>query len=320
MHQLVVIPAPSALMTLEEQEVAATVRFALEEKSPGTRRAYASDWRAFSAWCSERGLESLPALPSTLARFLSAQATGGLKSSTIGRRAAAVADYHRMNNHESPANVEAVKATVRGIRRSIGCAPVRKSAATADVIGEMLKHCPETLTGLRDRALLSLGFAGAFRRSELVGLRVEDLTSTPDGLRVMIRKSKTDQDALGQEIGILRGVRIRPVAAVEAWLAASGITSGFIFRPILKGGRLQEKALSGHSAAGIVKAYAKRAGLDPALFAGHSLRSGLLTSGAEAGASVWKLVEISRHKSIDTLQGYIRRSDLFREHATAAFM
>jgi site-specific recombinase XerD len=180
---------------------------------------------------------------------------------------------------------------------------------------QMLAHCPDTLTGKRDRALLALGFAGAFRRSELVALTVADLTATPDGFRVMIRHSKTDQDGLGQEIAIPRGCRIEPVKAIEAWLAASGITEGFIFRPVLKGGRIQDEALSGHSAAALVKAYAKRAGLDPALFAGHSLRSGFLTSSAESGAAVLKMVEVSRHKSINMLTTYVRRSNLFREPA-----
>jgi integrase len=136
----------------------------------------------------------------------------------------------------------------------------------------------------------------------------------------MIRKSKTDQDGLGQEIAIPRGCRIEPVRAIEAWLAAAGIVSGFIFPRIGKGSRVKAEALSGHSAAALVKAYAKRAGLDPALFAGHSLRSGFLTSSAESGASVLKMVEVSRHKSIDMLTTYVRRSNLFREHAGAAFL
>jgi len=320
MNELTVIPPIAVPMCLEDVEIAAAVGYAQQEKSEGTRRAYRSDWRSFKAFCDVRGLQAMPASAGTAARFLSHQADAGLKASTIGRRAAAIAYFHKLAGHEPPTSAETVRAVVRGIRRAIGCAPVRKSPATADLVTQMLEHCPDTLAGLRDRALLSLGFAGAFRRSELVALRVEDLQPTPDGLRVMIRRSKTDQDGAGQEIAILRGVRIRPVAAVEAWLAASGITEGFIFRAVLKGGRIQAEALSGHSAAVLVKAYAKRAGLDPALFAGHSLRAGFLTSAAESGASVFKLVEVSRHKSIDMLQSYVRRADLFREHAGAAFL
>jgi integrase len=184
----------------------------------------------------------------------------------------------------------------------------------------MIEGCPDSLIGLRDRALLALGFAGAFRRSELVALEVSDLLATADGFRCTIRKSKTDQEGAGQEIAIPRGCRIEPVAAIEAWLAASGITAGPIFRPIAKGGHIQDVPLSGHSAAAIVKAAAKRVGLDASTFAGHSLRAGFLTSAAEAGSSVLKMVEVSRHKSIDMLTTYVRRSNLFREHAGAAFL
>jgi site-specific recombinase XerD len=323
MHQqLIIIPpiASAVPMCLADAEIAAAIGYAEQEKSPGTRRAYGSDWRAFSAFCDARGLEALPASPGTAARFLSLQADSGLKASTIGRRAAAIAYFHKLAGYEPPTSSEAVRATVRGIRRAIGTAPARKAPATADLIVEMLKHCPATLAGKRDRALLALGFAGAFRRSELVALQVADLVEAPDGYRVMIRRSKTDQDGAGQEIAIPRGCRLRPVEAVQAWLAAAEISSGPVFRPVLKGGRLQEAALSAHSVAQIVKQRAGQAGLDPASFAGHSLRSGFLTSAAEAGASVLKMVEVSRHKSIDMLRTYVRRADLFKEHAGAAFL
>ena len=183
-----------------------------------------------------------------------------------------------------------------------------------------LALCPATLAGHRDRALLALGFAGALRRSELVALEVADLTEVPDGLRVRIRRSKTDQEGEGAEIAIPRGYRLRPVEAVQAWLAAAEISTGPVFRPVLKGGRVQGVPLTPHSAAQIVKAYARRAGLDAQGFAGHSLRSGFLTSAAEAGASVFKMTEVSRHKSVDVLRGYVRRADLFREHAGSAFL
>ena len=187
---------------------------------------------------------------------------------------------------------------VRGIRRSIGTAPARKSPATADVVTQMLALCPATLRGRRDAALLALGFAGAFRRSELVAMTVADLVDAPDGYRVMIRRSKTDQEGAGQEIAIPRGCRIEPVKLVQAWLQAAGITEGPVFRPVLKGSRVLEEPLSGHSAAAIVKRYALAAGLDPSAFAAHSLRAGFLTSAAESGASVLKMVEVSRSRAV----------------------
>jgi site-specific recombinase XerD len=320
MNQLTVLPIATLPMCLADAEMTQTLAFAEMEKSAGTRRAYGSDWSIFTAWCAARGLESLPASPGTAARFLSSQARDAKKSSTIGRRAAAIAYAHKLAGHEPPTNAETVKAVVRGIRRAIGTAPVRKAPATADLVMQMIESCPVNLIGLRDRALLALGFAGAFRRSELVALEVSDLLATVDGFRVTIRRSKTDQEGEGQEIAIPRGCRIEPVAAIEAWLAASGITAGPIFRPIAKGGHIQGVPLSGHSAAAIVKAAAKRVGLDASTFAGHSLRAGFLTSAAEAGGSVLKMVEVSRHKSIDMLTTYVRRSNLFREHAGAAFL
>jgi site-specific recombinase XerD len=320
-YELAVIqPVASALVTVADAEIAAALSFAELEKSEGTRRAYRSDFRIFAAWCVERGLEQMPASPETVARFLSHQATSAKKSSTIGRRAAAIAYAHKLAGFEPPTGAETVRAVVRGIRRSIGTAPVRKAPATADVVSQMLALCPATLRGRRDAALLALGFAGAFRRSELVALTVADLVDAPDGLRVMIRRSKTDQEGEGQEIAIPRGCRIEPVKLVQAWLQAAEITEGPVFRPVLKGSRVLPEPLSGHSAAAIVKRYALATGLDPSAFAGHSLRSGFLTSAAESGASVLKMVEVSRHKSVDMLTTYVRRSNLFREHAGSTFL
>ncbi len=151
-------------------------------------------------------------------------------------------------------------------------------------------------------------------------MQVDDLAETPDGLRVLIRQSKGDQEGLGQEVAIPRGYRLRPVEAVQTWLAAAEISTGPVFRAVALGDRVSDVALADDSAARIVKRYARRVGLDAAAYSGHSLRSGFLTSAAESGASIWKLAEVSRHKSLDTLRGYVRRVDLFKEHAGAAFL
>jgi site-specific recombinase XerD len=319
MHDL--IPLDRALPgALTLAEIDQTLRFAENEKAESTRRCYASDWRDFSTWCAAKGATPLPAHVGIVAAYLSHLASSGRKTATIGRRAAAIGHRHKLAGYEPPTGQEAVKAVMRGIRRTIGAAADRKSPATADILTTMLTLCPPTLIGARDRALLALGFAGAFRRSELVALQIADLTEVPDGLRVRISRSKTDQDGEGQEIAIPRGYRLRPVEAVQTWLAAAAIDTGPVFRPVLKGGRLQPETLSAFSVALIVKRYAERAGLDPAVYSGHSLRSGFLTSAAESGASIFKMVEVSRHRSIDVLRGYVRRADLFREHAGAAFL
>jgi integrase len=158
------------------------------------------------------------------------------------------------------------------------------------------------------------------RRSELAALDFEDIEETADGLRVTIRRSKTDQEGHGHVIAIPRGVIACPVAALKAWLAAAGITAGPMFRPIAKGGRVQAMRLTDRSVAAIVKAHAKRAGLDPKQFAGHSLRSGFVTSAAARGASIFKMADQSRHKSMDTLRGYVRDAEIFKDHAARGLL
>ena len=275
------------------------------------------DWRDFAAWCALRGATALPAHVGIVAAYLSGLADSGRKASTIGRRAAAIGYHHKMAGHEPPTGSEGVRAVLRGIRRTIGSAKQGKAPATADLIGQMVALCPDNMIGKRDRALLCLGFAGAFRRSELCALEVADLTEVPDGLRILIRRSKGDQEGQGQEVAIPRGYKLRPVEAVQTWLAAAEISSGPVFRAVTRGGRVSCEALADDSAARIVKRYARRVGLDPASYGGHSLRSGFLTVAAESGASIWKLSAQSRHKSLDTLRGYIRSADLFKEQAGA---
>jgi site-specific recombinase XerD len=215
---------------------------------------------------------------------------------------------------------ERVKAVVRGIRRTHGAAPKRITPATADRVIAMAPRPAGGLTDLRDRALLLLGFAGAFRRSELVALDVADVEKVPEGLRVTIRRGKTDQEGLGTVIAIVPGEVACPVAALGAWLEAAKITEGSLFRPIRRGGHVQANRLTDRSVANIVKTHAKRAGLDPALFSGHSLRAGFLTSAAKRGASLFKMMATSRHRSTDTLAGYVRDQELFKDHAGSGLL
>src|SRR6516165_10088956 len=220
MQDLIVLPdiAAGGLATLgelSEAEIDATMAYAEAEKAAATRRAYASDWADFTAWCAARSASPLPAHVGIVAAYLSWLAESGRKASTIGRRAAAIAHRHKLAGHEPPTNGEGVKATLRGIRRTIGTAPDQKAAITANTLRGMLDLCDSTLRGHRDRALLALGFAGAFRRSELCALQVSDLIETADGFMVRIRRSKTDQEGQGQEIAIPRGARLRPVEAVQ---------------------------------------------------------------------------------------------------------
>jgi integrase len=173
---------------------------------------------------------------------------------------------------------------------------------------------------LRDRALLLVGFGGALRRSELVALDVADIQEAETGLLVTIRGSKTDQERAGATIAIARGDVACPAKALREWLDAAGVESGPIFRPIDKGGTVRASRLTDRSVANIVKAYAERAGFDASTFSGHSLRAGFLTSAAGKGASIFKMMDVSRHKSVDTLRGYVRDAELFKDHAGAGLL
>lgn len=307
-------------VVLSVAQADAVREYGLAEKSEAMRRGYRSDFRGFTRWCDEHQVEALPASANTVAAFLVSEATAGAKASTLTRKMSAIRYAHRLAALPSPTDVEQVRAVLRGIRNTHGTAPNRKTPATADRIKAMLDQVPDTLKGKRDRALLTLGMAGAFRRSELVALQVADLERVPDGLRVTIRKSKTDQTGVGEVIAILRGSKLKPVRAVTDWLAAAGITSGSVFRNVDRHGRLSAAGLTPQSVALVVKHYADAAGLDPDEFAGHSLRSGFLTSAAEAGADVLRMMEVSRHKRVETVRSYVRRANLFRGHAGAGFL
>jgi site-specific recombinase XerD len=314
------LPVPSEtkhspLAAQLEDELALALQFARAEKSVATRRAYRSDFELFRKWCAARKLNALPATPFTLATFLASEARRGIKPSSLERRVAGITYAHLLADHRPPGQSEAVKATMRGIRRAIGSASNRKEPIPADRIRAMVRMVSDDLIGLRDRALLLLGFAGAFRRSELVNLDVTDIKEMPGGLQVRIRGSKTDQERHGQTIAIAPGKTACPIKALKTWLAAAGITSGPIFRRIFKGNRVSSNRLSDRSVAEIVKAYAGRIGLDPSSVSAHSLRAGFLTSAAQRGASVFKLMDVSRHRSIDTLSVYVRDVELFTNHA-----
>ncbi len=256
-----------------------------------------------------------PACRAGLAAFVAAQAGAGVKTSTLGRRVAGIRYSHRLAGLATPTDDERVKSVMRGARRTLGVAPVKKAALTADLLLPMVRGIPNDITGLRDRALLLLGFALAARRSELVALNVEDLEPCKEGYRVHIRRSKTDQEGIGAVVAVATGSIACPVAAVRAWLTAAGITEGAVFRSVRRGGHVRPDRLSAASVSVILKKHAARLGLDAMSYSAHSLRSGFLTSAASRGASIFKMMDISRHKSVDTLRGYVRDADLFRDHA-----
>ena len=263
----------------------------------------------------------MPSTADLIAAFLAAEARRGVKASTIGRRAAAIRYAHRAGGFDDPTQQESVRRVLRGIRRTLGSSPHQKAPATVEIVAAMVSHCLGNLTGIRDRALLTLGFAGAFRRSELAALDVTDLDFQSEGLRVAIRRSKTDQEGVGQEVAIPYGRTLKPVDAVRRWLTAAKIEDSAVFRPISRSQNMRQNArLTSESIARIIKAYADAAGYDACEFSGHSLRAGFVTSAADRDVSETRIMDVTRHKDSRTVRTYIRRANLFKESAGQKFL
>lgn len=285
-----------------------------------TRRVYKLCWKKFSAWCDNNKISSLPASAESLCLFLTEESKKEISMSFLVQMQAAIKLSHDRAGYISPTSHFSVKRTFKGIKRLSTREIVRKSPATVERIESMISHCQTTLIGLRDRALLLIGFAGAFRRSELVALKMNDIERTPEGIKIIIRRSKNDQEGKGQTIAILNGTRFRVVDSLYTWLKEANINEGFLFRQIRRGGNVQQNRLSNQAVAEIVKKYATLSGFNIDNFSGHSLRSGFLTSAASAGAGINKMMEVSRHTDIQTLLGYVRNENLFENHAGEKFL
>lgn len=285
-----------------------------------TRRTYGSAWRAFTSWCASVGVEPLPAEAAQVALYLTARAPI-LAVSTLARHLAAIAAAHAAAGLPPPAHPDLLRVWA-GIKRTHGRPPRKKRALITEDLRRAIAKLPATRTGIRDRAILLVGFTGALRRSELAALTLEGdgagsvrAVFVAAGLEVHLDRSKGDQTGNGAIVAIPYGRKLCAVSALQAWLAAAAITSGPIFRAIDRHGGISGAAISDKTVANVVKAACQRAGLDPAAFAGHSLRSGLLTSAAEKGAAPDVLQAHARHAKFDTTAGYIQSVDRFRRNA-----
>ncbi len=297
----------------------ATAQFIASSKADSTRRCYASDWADFQGWAATNGVEYLPAEPETVAIYLTALAQRGRKVSTIRRRLAAITHYHRNAGHASPTGHPGVEATVTGIARQLGSAPAKKTALTAEILQKVIRKIPVDLPGLRDRALLLLGFGGALRRSELVALEVRDVARHAKGIVLTLRKSKTDQVGAGKAKAIPTGKRLHIIEAVDAWLIAARIIDGPIFRGV-RGTTVLPDRLGGKQVARVVKKRCAAAGIDPADFAGHSLRSGFATTAGNHGAGLTKIADHLGHAKLETTRNYVQVADAFKDHSGRGFL
>jgi len=305
---------------IELAEIVADARdYVAASRAENTTRVYRTGWAQFTTWCDEHGVIPLPAGPETVACYI-ADLARTAKPATIDLRLAAISAAHRAAGHDSPTKEEAVRLVRRGVRRTLGTVQRQVRPLTVPELRTMLEGLGSDLAGCRDRALLLLGFAGALRRSELVGLDVADVTEGADGLTVHLRRSKTDQEGAGRTVGIPYGSNPATcsVRAWRAWLETSGITEGAAFRPVDRHGHIGATRLSGQAVALVLKRHAARAGLDASEVAGHSLRAGLATSAASAGVPERVIAEQTGHKGTAMLRRYIRESSLFRENAAGA--
>jgi integrase len=283
-----------------------------------TRRAYQSDWGEFTAWAQPRGLPTLPAAPGTVALYI-ADLAAVAKTSTIGRRLASISFAHKTAGQPSPVEDPTVRAVWAGIRRVHGTAADQSAPITVPILRAMVDALPPGPGGLRDRALLLVGFAAALRRSELVALDVSDVAERQEGLAVTIRRSKTDPDGAGRQVGVPYGSNPAtcPVRNLRVWLDHAGITDGALFRPVDRHGTIGSGRLSPAGANRLVQRAVTRTAIDPRPYSAHSLRAGLATAAAEAGVSERAIMNQTGHRSLVVARGYIRTGSLFRDNPAA---
>lgn len=282
--------------------------------SPATRRAYSSSLRGWQAWCEGRGLPSFPAAPEHVAVWIS-DIVERLAVTSIRRHLAALAVAHRAAGHDSPTEAPIVRAALRGAARAQAGHRCRKEARPFSIaeLRAVIGACPATVTGSRDRALILLGVAGGFRRSELAALDVGNLARVEQGIEVRIGTSKTDQEGIGAIVPILpgEGLDTCPVRAVLAWIEGAD-KSDPLFPRIDKWGGIGDR-MSDRGIGEVIKRGALRAGLDPGV-TGHSLRATFATLAARKGAAERDIARVGRWASILTLRRYIRGADRWQDH------
>ena len=297
-------------------------------RSENTRAAYAKGWQCFAAWCQQKDLEPQAAKPDDVVGFLVAMAsegrTGGgrpLALNTLRLYRSALNDRWRRMGLPSPASERSVDEVLRGLARVRGETPRRVKALREYQVLAMLKSCGTGLHGLRDAAVLSLGFSAALRRSELCNLKTEDLQRKGnEGMVVVVRRSKTDTQGTGQRVAVIEGKSVKPITHVERWLRASGISKGFVFQTLRRGGVASGLPLDPGDVARVVKLHARKIGLDPQEYSGHSLRAGFVTSAAVHHARIDKIMEVTRHRNAEMVLRYIRDEEAFVDHAGASFL
>ena len=311
------VPTPAG-----EAALAAAQAFAGRATAAATLRAYKADWTHFSQWCATHGFVPVPAAPATIGAYLASLAASHAPSS-IRRRLSALGKMHRFNDLPWNPGHRDIQGPLQGLLRSHD-RPARPAAALSLAqLRQLLATCDQSKRGRRDRALLLFGFAGALRRSELTFLRVEDVAVVAGGLRLRIRRGKTDQAGQGAEIGLPRGKFLDtcPVRAFEAWQAVAKRKAGPLFRKISTGDRIGADRAASRCRPKILARRIGMAGLSIDGFerlSPHALRSGFITEAYNKGVRDEDIMRHTRHRDLRTMRGYVRRAGLLTESPAGA--
>ena len=290
-------------------------------KANNTVRAYKSDFKDFGLFCAQNGFKSLPSEPKIVSLYLTYLSTKDVKMSTLKRRLVSIGVIHRLKGHYLDTKHPSIIENLMGIKRRKGSIQKRKKPILIKdlklVINVIDEQKIKDIKKLRDRSIILIGFSGGFRRNEIVSLDYEDLDFVEEGLKIQIRKSKTDQfgEGLVKALPYFDNSQYCPVISLKKWLELSKITSGSVFRRFVKGSKLSENRLTDQTVALLIKEYLQLAGIDNKNYSGHSLRSGFATSAAESGAEERNIMAMTGHKSTEMVRRYIREANLFKNNA-----
>ena len=290
-------------------------------KAFNTVRAYKSDFIDFELFCVKKGFKSLPSGPEIVSLYLTHLSTKDIKISTLKRRLVSIGVIHKLKGFYLDTKHPSIIENIMGIKRRKGSIQIAKKPILINSLKKIInvidKQKREEIKKFRDRSIILIGFSGGFRRNEIVSLDYEDLDFVPEGLKINVRRSKTDQFGEGftKALPYFDNSQFCPVMSLKKWIQISNITSGALFRRFSKGSKLSENRLTDQTVALLIKEYLKLTGIDSNNYSGHSLRSGFATSAAESGAEERSIMAMTGHKSTEMVRRYIKEANLFKNNA-----
>ena len=305
------------IKTLQEE----TLLNLKSSKALNTVRAYKSDFKDFGIFCSQNGFKSLPSEPKIVSLYLTNLSIKDIKLSTLKRRLVSIGVIHKLKGHYLDTKHPSIIENILGIKRRKGSIQKGKKPILINnlkrIINVIDQQDKEKIKKLRDRSIILIGFSGGFRRNEIVALDHEDLDFVSEGLKINIRRSKTDQFGEGftKALPYFDNSQYCPVESLKKWIEISKITSGPMFRRFSKGSKLSNNRLTDQTVALLIKEYLKLAGIDCKNYSGHSLRSGFATTAAESGAEERSIMAMTGHKSTEMVRRYIKEANLFKNNA-----